>query len=605
MTFNPLTYIKKFPEFYAKHEYAFVCFFILAWQVFLICLSKPILSETDNFTHALRVVDFIRSGSWTEIMYMHDNYPFGQILHFTRAMDMVLYACSLPFLPFTDVQQAVLYGCFLYQTVIAVLSATALIWTGKASFGPFLRLLLVTFYFCQYPVLILFTAGRADHHVLLNLLQIVILGNLMHGFKTQNNAYFKAAGLFAGLAVWTTPEGFLNNMLILAGLVCCWLIKKQNMNQIRLLTQYFFLSAAYCLILNPPMQGVFFPDNGRLSILLVAILGFAFISFYMEERMENENIISSFPSRFFSITLASLFSFGFVLFLFGAQTVFAPPIPPELFDIWTKYITELLPSFGTPSALAKFNGFLLAALFLSVPTLFFAPDQYRKTIITVGIPVVFFAVMTLLSRRFGRTGSVFAALMITLCLRIWYQKVTLLHKECLQFFLIIPCGIYLLCSYLFLLCLSYDTQLSSQALITDPDEYMPYISKEKGGILTASSRGPETAWGTGIPVIGSPYHSNARGIMAAYNILYGTNPVSVQQLLKERQIKTILLDNPFYYLPKNIKKDRVVFNPHTFLGRLLQQKETFCFVRPAPDVPEKVKKRYLIYLVNFDNCQAM
>ena len=97
-------------SFYIKHEYAFVLFFVLIWQLSLIAVSGNRFLETDNYTHALRLMDFIQSGSWREILYLHDNCPFGQILHFTRLTDMFLFVTTLPFLPFFELKQAVLYG---------------------------------------------------------------------------------------------------------------------------------------------------------------------------------------------------------------------------------------------------------------------------------------------------------------------------------------------------------------------------------------------------------------------------------------------------------------------------------------------------------------
>lgn len=596
--------VKKLFEFYLRHEYVFAVGFVLTWQICLICYSQATLSETDNFTHALRLVDFIQSGSWTEIMYMHDNWPFGQMLHFTRITDMFLFAASLPFLPFTDVKNAVFYGCFLYQPLIAGLSAAGLIWAGKAFFGPALRILAMTLYFCQFPVLSLFTAGRADHHVLLNLLIIVTLGCLMHGFKTGRPAFFKTAGLFAGLAVWATPEGFLAAVAITAGMVLSWLFKCQNMRQIRIFCQYFFLTSAVCLIVNPPMQGMLFPDNGRLSILLVAISGIMAVSFYMEEFLEKEKFISSFIGRFLSISLLSLLALGFTLFLFGAEKVFGSPIPPELYEIWAKHITELQPAFISNSAIVKFDGIPLLACVLGLAAFPFAPLRYKKLIMTVGLPVLFFAFMTLLSRRFGRTVSVFAALMTTAALNVFYNKITFLQKEYCRAFWFIPIISYLLCSFLFLIAVSYDIQNGSQNTITKPEEYLPYISEEKGSILTSSSRGPETAWGAGIPVVGSPYHSNAQGIIDAYNILYGTDPVEVQKLLKKHHVKTILLDNPYYYLPQQLK-EKLVFNPLTFVGKLLTQKYEPCFLKQIRDLPSNVQQKYIIFHVDFKACEKL
>lgn len=595
---------KKLAGFYLKNEYVFAICFILIWQIYLICQSQATLSETDNFTHAMRLIDFIQSGSWAEIMYMHDNYPFGQMLHFTRIADMFLFAASLPFLPFTDVKQAVFYGCFLYQPLIAGLSAAGLIWAGKAFFGPKLRILSLTFYFCQFPVLSLFTAGRADHHVLLNLLIIITVGSLMHGFKTGRIAFFKTAGIFAGLSVWATPEGFLAAVLITAGMVLNWLFKCQNMRRIRIFCQYFFLTSAVCLIVNPPMQGILFPDNGRLSILLVTISGLMALSFYMEEFLEKEKFISSFGGRFLTIFLLSLSSSGFTLFLFGAEKVFGSPIPPELYEIWAKHITELIPAVSSNSAIAKFDGIPLLACLLGAVAFPFAPPRCKRLMTTVGVPVLFFAVATLLSRRFGRTASVFAALMITASLNVFYNKITFLQKENCRVFLIIPIIFYLLCSSLFLIAVSHDIQSGSQNTVTKPEEYLPYISEEKGSILTSSSRGPETAWGAGIPVVGSPYHSNAEGIIDAYNILYGTDPVEVQKLLKKHQVKTILLDNPYYYLPPPLKK-KLVLNPLSFIGRILTQKYEPCFLKPIRDLPADVQEKYFIFHVDFKACEKL
>ena len=131
--------------FYVKREYAVVLFFVIIWQAVLLCASGGRFVETDNYTHALRLMDFIQSGSWKEILYRHDNCPYGQILHFTRIMDMFLYVMTLPFLPFMEVKRAILFGGFLYNPVMACLSAAALIWAGRAFCSPLLRAGIVFF----------------------------------------------------------------------------------------------------------------------------------------------------------------------------------------------------------------------------------------------------------------------------------------------------------------------------------------------------------------------------------------------------------------------------------------------------------------------------
>ncbi len=593
---------KKSPDFYIRYEYVFAVCFILIWQIYLICHSQATLMETDNFTHAMRLTDFIKTGSWAEIMYMHDNHPFGQMLHFTRITDMFLLTASLPFLPFTDVKQAVFFGCFLYQPLIAGLSAAGLIWAGRAFFGPTLRIFSLSFYFCQSSISALFTAGRADHHVLLNLLLIITVGGIMHGFKSQRIAFFKMAGIFAGLSVWATPEGFLAAMAMIAGLVTSWLFKYQNMRQIKIFSLSFFLTSAVCLIANPPMQGLMFADNGRLSILLVVILGLMTFSFYLENFLEKTKFVSSCRRRFLTISFFALSALGFTLFLFGHEKVFGSPYSPELYEIWAKHITELTPALVSNSAIIECAGPSLLGCLLGLIALPFAPRPYKKLIITVIIPTFAFALMTLLSRRFGRTGSVFAVLATTTALEVFYKKTTFLQKESIRPYLKVPAGFYMLCCLLLLIADAYDLQSQKQAKITRSEEYLPYISKEKGSILTSSSRGPETAWGTGIPVVGSPYHSNAQGITDTYNILYGKNQTEIRKLLKKHQVKTILLDNPYYY-SSQIFHNRLITEQDVFVGKLLSQREDFCFLKKVTDMPPEVGNKYIIYHVNFTDCE--
>ena len=596
------TPFKNLTDFYLKHEYCLVVLFILIWQFYLISRSKPTLSESDPFTHALRLVDFIQSGVWTEIKYMHDNYPFGQILHFTRITDMFLFLTSLPFLPFTDIKQAVFYGCFLYQPLMAALSAAGLIWAGKAFFGPILRILSLTFYFCPYPVLSLFIAGRADHHVLFNLLIIILLGNLMYGFKTQQTPFFKAAGLFAGLSVWVSPEGFLTSFPFVAGLLIGWIFKYQKLYQIKLFSLAFFITSLVCLIVNPPLQGLFFPDNGRLSVLLVTVMAFMTLTFYLEDFLEKESFISSAPGRLFSILSLAGLSFGFTVLLFGFQTICHSPIPPDLYNIWAQYMTELFPTFFSARVMFHFNAFPAVTSLLGITVFFLAPLKEKKAVALLVCPLIFFTLATFLSRRFGRNALVFSALLFPLVLHIIANKFSLFQKQKIRSafkLLLIP---YMLSCFFVLFLISYKIQYKQQTDIINPNDIADYISQEKGSILTFISRGPETAWGTGIPVVGSPYHSNVQGIADTHTLLHETNPDSVQKLLKKHRIKTILLDNPYYYVPKNRQKN-LIFNPLTFTGKLFTQKNDFCFLKQIPDMPQNVKDKYLIFHVDFKACE--
>ena len=587
---------------YTKHEYSFVLGFVLIWQTVLLATANGKFVETDSYTHALRLMDMIESGSWQEILYRHDNCPFGQMLHFTRITDMFLFLTVLPFRPFMELKQAIVFGGFLYNPLIACLSAVALIWAGRTFLTPLLRAAVVFCYF-GFPVIVaLFLAGRPDHHVLLNLLLIMLCGCLLHGAKTQKTAYYKLAGIFGGLAVWATPEGFLACIFLFAGMVAAWLCRYQNIRQIRFFSQFLFITTAVCLIVNPPMQGIFHPDNGRLSILMVVVLGLSFVSFYIEEFLEKKSYIRSFFRRLASLSFLGLMSFGFIFSLFDGDVVFSSPIPPELYEIWTRFIVELQPGY-TGNLFTSYGNNFFFALIAGFIAFWPASLQMRKLLLTFCLPLLLFALITLVSLRFERTGHIYFVFALVPILFLFLKHFPFSKKISL---LILPLLAYFYIAALFA---CHKAQIFWQNRIMDPAEYSSYISPKNECILTLTNRGPEIAWGTGKAVIGSPYHSNAEGIIDAYNILQGTDINRVRTLLKKRHIGTIILDNPKYWA-RQINAV-IVEGTETFAGKIVSELQNFCFLRQVTHMqeddmqsPEDIVQKNLIFYVDFRRCAS-
>ena len=582
------------PAFYVKHEYAVVLFFVIIWQAVLLCASNGRFLETDNYTHALRLMDFIQSGSWNEILYRHDNCPFGQNLHFTRIMDMFLYVMTLPFLPFMELKRAILFGGFLYNPVMACLSAVALIWAGRAFLSPLLRVTGTFFYFANGSVLSLFLAGRPDHHVLLNLLLIIVIGCLTYGVKTQKPAYYKTAGLFTGLSVWATPEGFLAGQFLLAGLTTAWLCRCQDIRPIRLFSQFLFISTTVCWLINPPIQGMFYADNGRLSVLMVVISGLAFATFDMEERLEKKLYIRSFPTRIGSLFFLTLTSLGITLTLFGTDSLFSFPIPKELYDIWTAHINELkscLENIVDSPAVIPF--FVLLFGVIVYPR---ADEKMKKLIITNGIPLFLFLILTVMYRRFSRPASVFIVFVLWPALYVYCQD---FHFSPQRFAGIKKALVFLLfCSYSAILFISFKNQKEIEGTRLIPKEDISRLLRknEKGCVLIANNFGPQIAWETGNAVIGSPYHSNVQGIIDDHAFFNSTDIDHIQAILKKRLVSSIIL------LHSN-GKINTRFTKDSLPAKLVLKNDSFCFLKQVTNLPEDIKEKYSVYHVDFLQCK--
>ena len=580
---------------YSRYEYLIIPSLMLLLQLFILPSSNGLFVETDNYAHALRLLDFIQSGSWKETLYRHDNCPFGQMLHFTRITDMFLYLTALPFLPFVELKKAIFFGGFLFNPVIACMTAAAFIWAGRAFHSAFFRFFCIFFYFSAGPVLSLFSAGRPDHHVLLNLFLILLSGSLIYGSKTQKAAYYKTAGIFAGLSIWISPEGFLASLFIFAGMVCAWLLKCQNMRQIRIFSQFLFITSLICLIVNPPMQGLFYPDNGRLSVLIVFILGLACSSFYAEEIIEKKYSFISTKKRFVSLSFFTLVSVVLVLSIFGKEAFLSSPIPPELHDIWTKTISELKPYIFSEM-------FLFFYLFLfGFFSCFCASLQIKKLLITFLFPFLMFLLLMFVVGRFSRPCMVFASIILLLSLGAMEKHIPFLrNKNNLIILSLLLLGIHANEIRSF-----YKEAIEKRKNEMIPAEYLPYIPQNKSCLLTLENDGPGIAWWTGRPVIGTNYHTNIQGIIDNHALLKGTDINLVIDLLKKRSISTILL-NVAYLNEMRLKKEKrkieaTFIDENSFLNLLLTRKVRFCFLQQT-ELPDSIKEKYLIYNVDFNAC---
>ena len=91
--------------------------------------------DTDCYTHASRIIYWLQNFSWYEQIYPFGNPPSGEILHFTRLMDVIWVALSLPFIPFFPLKDAVFYSGMLISPLCLALSLITVFWGLK----PYLK----------------------------------------------------------------------------------------------------------------------------------------------------------------------------------------------------------------------------------------------------------------------------------------------------------------------------------------------------------------------------------------------------------------------------------------------------------------------------------
>ena len=587
--------------FYKKHEYLFAGLFVLISQLAVLPTLSTHYPDTDNYTHARRVLDLIQSGVWAETPYMHSNYPFGEILHFTRITDVFWLFFSLPAFLFFPVKEAVYWGGYIYQTGVLVLSALALIWALKPFTDSFLRLLALCLFFLQPSVTETYILIKPDHHALTALFAFITIGGLTNYLIEKQIKYLKIAGIAAGLGLWTSIEGVLIFYSTLAGLALLFILNKESVKACLIYSFYYCVGSFVCLAVNPPVEGFFFPDNGRLSFLLVFVAGLTAAAFGVLYTIEKKNPAQTFLQKGLTLSLLSAASVLILFAFYPPAIVFSPYFPPAIKEIWADNVVELQSSLARPVLffLGSFPSIigLISALFIFK----FCDKEQRRILILTFIPLLFFTLLSLKSIRYARLSSLFTIFPMILAFSLRWRKdvFTERKKSVLLTLIYVLTTAYLGINYI---SVNKSLTLKERPLL---QVVKPYLPDGEGSILSDTFLGPEIIWELDEKVIGTPYHRNVGGIADGAWALNVNDTRLSADLMKRHRVKAILLFMNSMGYPEmfwdmhmrysffsNSEKDRGL------IVKLMSGRDLPCGIEEELNTPPP----YMLYTVDFSKC---
>lgn len=592
-------------------DYTLTISLFILWQFFTIVHSAPCYIDTDTYTHALRLMDLIQSKNWAETPFLHNNYPFGEILHYTRIMDIFFLITTLPFLPFLTVKNAVFWGGFFTIPFVGLLSTIVLIKIGRIFGSKKIAFFIFISYFSQFSILELFFAGRPDHHILLNFFHILTIFGIFKFIQTEKDFWLKFAGACIGLAIWSSPEGCVGALLLISGLTLAYFFKNFELEKITQFAFYSTIAILICLLINPPFEGFLHIDSGRLSFFHFFIFALIALSFYVLTKLNPQTLTKKiiFLSALGIITILTVyFSFG--------KDVFFPPIDHELNEAWSVTIIELLP----PSSFFEKNVFIrinYIPLIFCFSAYFYANKEQKKLLLISTLPFIGFFIGTIFWRRFGRTEAPFLAINFILSFHIIASHFTFFKKTSGKFCIGIPATAYIFFAVQTAIISAVENMYIARISHFYEPESTIYLSQKQGTILTTISDGPEIAWWSGKSTLAFPDHTDRQGIIDNYKILNSKDDDFVIQKLKERNVSDILLriigrqqliekatDKETGKLDVEILKK---YFPEEFLNnfgwKLIFGLHNYCFIKET-DVPEEYNKGFQFFQVDFDKCDA-
>jgi len=501
---------------------------IALWVCRQIIAANGVYADTDNYTRALRVIEFLQHPTMFEQKFVWADYPFGEISHWTRFPDLVLALLSLPFLLFYPLKQAVFMGGFLLNPLFLFLTF-AVCWQIAARLFSFRgRLVFFLFLYAQLHFMQNFSANRPDHHSILIFLAVFSLWQILLFLQSGRDKNLLFLALGTALSLWVSVEG----IFLYAVCIACFYL-----NYLRRLIRYralCLISAAYSgfvvlfWLVNPPFQGFMYLDNGRISLWHVLISAWVAGSFYLGNYLR---------TRFVRTSLLFLCAAGlFGLCLYGG--FFVSPLSPAIKAAFTDRIAEM-----ASGATVYYLAYPVLALFAAA---FMWSSGERSVIFTYVLLNLFvYTGLQIYAMRFTSVSSFYAAFILAM------------------FFNALVCGNikFFICAVL-VYCLDFCAFTLNILLTENPLEIKSkaplalQIDKKEfpdGAVVTDVFMAPYIIWYAERPTVASPYHRNIEGILDNQRILFSADKEEVVRLIRKHKVGSI-------YLPDNLDADYYV-NP--------------------------------------------
>jgi hypothetical protein len=254
----------------------------------IIPVLDGILVDPDGYMRLNRVLALHDGGSWFDSRYWRINPPEGHVQHWTRPLDALLLAGAWLLEPLLGFRQGLHLWGVLFSPACLALSVLALVWAIEPVLDRDARVFACLAYLMQPTIMAYSSLGRPDHHSLLLLLFLVLLGltfRLLIDPLDRRSARF--AGAIAALSLWISLESLTFVGCSMAVLGLYWLLgdgglARQNRDYLVTLT---ITLAAALLIERGPVEP-FAIENDRLSILHVTLFGLITLFWLLAARIE-------------------------------------------------------------------------------------------------------------------------------------------------------------------------------------------------------------------------------------------------------------------------------------------------------------------------------
>jgi hypothetical protein len=249
--------------------------FVMGYLAGFIGPKPGSLSDSDCYVHLLRVERLWQTGRWYDPILERSNAPHGEVLHWTRPFDVLLLLGGAAGSPFAGLRASLFWWGVILSPVLLGVTLGVLPWVLRPLVGRDGSFIVGLILICQMGTWLVFQAGRPDHHGLLLLLFILVLGYTLRMVTLPlSTSVCWGAGITAALALWTSIESILMIGLSLFMLTALWIGRGGDFHRKILYYGVALLTGlGVALVVERPPADLGAVEFDRLSIAHCAILG--------------------------------------------------------------------------------------------------------------------------------------------------------------------------------------------------------------------------------------------------------------------------------------------------------------------------------------------
>ena len=528
--------MKKITKFLKKNFYLILCMIGVIGVIFCNALAwNGSYGDGDGYMRLIRIKQWLSNPTYWEQKIFVSNYPFGEVLHWTRPVDLLWILMSYPFLLAVGLDDALFLGGAFLSPVLGVLGVIGLGYGLRRIFNVWLAMLGGFFFLNHHIVQAEFSFFKADHHSFMIVLLVFAFSELLCWIGKRKNRYLWGSAFAIALSSLVMIDGIIFAVLFTGYFVYQYIFKGMSIAFAYRFVRNYVIFIIIAWVSNPCFEGLFYIDNSRLSILFIIAFGLLGVGFKILELVKLHT---------FKLKLVSVLCIGGIvsvcLLSWYGKKVFSMPVSSEVFDIWASMISETKPIWKMSGArMFSIYFTLLSALLLGV---FLIYKGVNKRILWVNCFIGgWIFLLSILSVRFSRYFPIFE-IVPYLCLieKVYKNSSFYMNKEG-DF----PAKVYLI--ILFVLSIS-PISLVPQSFLTEADKinyYHPIVVakiREIGGTLVADTfLTPRYVYDAGVNTVSTPYHRNVEGIVDGVSILFSEDDEKLLDLLLKHKVSQVLV----------------------------------------------------------------